>query len=150
MTDLSLNECIPLFISQSTISTEVNNTGTWRFVRPIYQEKTAPCSQACPAGQDIPRIEMLAKWGMFQEAWQTILRENPLPAVCGRVCFHPCERACNRKDFDEAVAVHCLERFIGDKAIAENYPIPEKTAQDNGKQIAIAGSDPAGLSAAWF
>ena len=156
MTDLSLNECIPLFISQSTISTEVNNTGTWRFVRPIYQEKTAPCSQACPAGQDIPRIEMLAKSGMFEQAWQTILLENPLPAVCGRVCFHPCERACNRQDFDEAVAVHCLERFIGDKAIAENYPVPDPSELEASaprifdKHIAIAGSGPAGLSAAWF
>ncbi|HAO22353.1 MAG TPA: hypothetical protein DCQ37_18940, partial [Desulfobacteraceae bacterium] len=61
-----MTECIPLFISQSSISTEINNTGTWRFVRPVYQEKTAPCSEACPVGEDIPKIEMLASRGMFK------------------------------------------------------------------------------------
>lgn len=145
-----MTECIPLSISQSSISTEINNTGTWRFVRPIYQEKTAPCSEACPAGEDIPKIEMLASRGMFKEAWQTILAENPFPAVCGRVCFHFCEGSCNRTEFDSPLAVHCLERFLGDKGIAEKFSIPESAFENNGKRVAIAGSGPAGLSAAWF
>jgi len=145
-----MTECIPLFISQSSISTEINNTGTWRFVRPVYQEKTAPCSDACPVGEDIPKIEMLASRGMFKEAWQTILTENPFPAVCGRVCFHFCEGSCNRAEFDSPIAVHCLERFLGDQAIAQKFPIPESAFENNGKRVAIAGSGPAGLSAAWF
>ncbi|MCK5195667.1 MAG: hypothetical protein KAQ71_17775, partial [Desulfobulbaceae bacterium] len=82
---------ISIFISRSSMTTEVNKTGSWRFVRPKYDEKTAPCSAACPAGEDIGRIEMLASQGLIKEAWETILIENPFPAVCGRVCFHPCE-----------------------------------------------------------
>ncbi len=150
---------IPLYISRSEISTEGNRTGFWRFVRPGYDEKTAPCSRACPAGEDIARIEMLAGRGMYMAAWETILRENPFPAVCGRVCFHPCERACNRQELDGAVSVNRLERFIGDMAIAEAYALPHPFYGDDresdrrsavGKRIAIAGSGPAGLSAAYF
>lgn len=150
---------IPLYISRSELPTTVNKTGFWRFVRPEYCEKTAPCSQACPAGEDIPRIEMLAAKGMFLAAWETILRENPFPAVCGRVCFHPCEGMCNRKELDYPVSINRLERFIGDMAIREAYAIPHPFYGDDaesekrsarGRRIAIAGSGPAGLSAAWF
>jgi NADPH-dependent glutamate synthase beta subunit-like oxidoreductase len=104
-----ISRTVPLLVSHSSISTEINKTGSWRFVRPTYDEKTAPCSTACPAGEDIGRIEMLAHQGSFRKAAATILKENPFPAVCGRVCFHPCENACNRGEFDEPVAIHCLE-----------------------------------------
>ncbi|OQX28156.1 MAG: hypothetical protein BWK80_01760 [Desulfobacteraceae bacterium IS3] len=145
-------EEIPLLIPRSSITTEVNKTGSWRFVSPKYDEKTAPCSVACPAGEDIARIEMLANRRMFREAWETVMMENPLPAVCGRVCFHSCERACNRGQFDQPVAIHHLERFLGDLAISENYqmPVPERISEKSKKRIAIAGSGPAGLSAAYF
>src|SRR5512136_922849 len=105
-----------LFISCSYLSTESNKTGSWRFLRPRYEEKTAPCSAVCPAGEDIGRIEMLTAEGRFHEAWETVLRENPFPGICGRVCYHPCERVCNRGEFDEPVAVHILERFLADAA----------------------------------
>ncbi len=150
---------IPLYISRSQMPTTVNKTGFWRFVRPEYCEKTAPCSQACPAGEDIPRIEMLAAKGMFIAAWETILRENPFPAVCGRVCFHPCESVCNRMELDKPLSINRVERFIGDIAIRDAYAIPHPFYGDDaesekraarGKRIAIAGSGPAGLSAAWF
>ncbi len=140
---------IPFAISRSRITTEVNKTGSWRFVRPIFQEKTAPCSQACPAGEDIPKIELHLVRGDVRTAWQTIMAENPFPSVCGRVCFHPCEGQCNRREFDEAVSIHRMERFIGDTALVDNYPAPEK-APKTGKRIAIVGGGPAGLSAAYF
>ncbi len=139
-----------LFISRSTMNTESNKTGAWRFVRPEYTEKRAPCNTACPAGEDIPRIEFLAAKGFYQDAWNLILQENPFPAVCGRVCFHPCERYCNRNEFDNSVAIHRIERFIGDSAISEDWISEIKPAPVNGKRIAIAGSGPAGLSAACF
>ena len=96
MKDPIIDKQLPLFIPHPSISTAVNKTGSWRFFHPKYEEKTAPCSASCPVGQDIPRIELLASRGTLKDAWQTILAENPFPAVCGRVCFHPCESACNR------------------------------------------------------
>ncbi|HDL08537.1 MAG TPA: hypothetical protein ENG35_07375, partial [Desulfobacteraceae bacterium] len=122
----------------------------WRFVSPMFEEKTAPCSAACPAGEDIGRIEMLTAQGLFKRAWEAILMENPFPSVCGRICFHPCENFCNRKEFDESIALHSLERFLGDIAIAEGLNQPLKNLPANGKKIAIAGAGPAGLSAAFF
>ncbi|MEJ2731208.1 MAG: FAD-dependent oxidoreductase [Deltaproteobacteria bacterium] len=141
---------IPLFLPHSSTSTAANKTGSWRYVRPVYDEKTSPCSAACPAGEDIARIEMLLSRNLIQEAWETILEENPFPAVCGRVCFHNCEGSCNRGQMDEPVAIHQLERFIGDAAISTTE-IPEiKTLPGNGKKVAIVGSGPAGLGAAYF
>ncbi|MCX5841867.1 MAG: NAD(P)-binding protein [Deltaproteobacteria bacterium] len=140
----------PLFMPRTYLTTESNKTGSWRFLRPRYDEKTSPCSATCPAGEDIARIEMLATQGLFKEAWETILRENPFPSVCGRVCFHPCEGQCNRREFDTAVAIHSLERFLADTAI--RYGIkPDLEKRSSQKQkIAVIGAGPAGLSAAWF
>jgi NADPH-dependent glutamate synthase beta subunit-like oxidoreductase len=140
----------PLFMPRTYLSTQGNKTGSWRFVRPRYDEKTSPCSAACPAGEDIARVEMLAAQGLFKEAWETILLENPFPSVCGRVCFHPCEDLCNRREFDAAVAIHSLERFLADTSI--RYGIkPDLAKRPPRKQkIAIVGAGPAGLSAAWF
>lgn len=143
-------EDIPLFISRSNITTEINKTGSWRFARPKYDEKTSPCSAACPAGEDIARIQMLANQESFKEAVHTILIENPFPAVCGRVCFHPCETACNRTEFDEPIAIRCLERFLGDFAIQESMKLPPKKLPENGKRVCIAGAGPAGLAAGYF
>ncbi|UCF91139.1 MAG: FAD-dependent oxidoreductase [Desulfobacterales bacterium] len=141
---------VPLFVPCSRTSTEVNKTGSWRYLRPTYTEKTAPCGAACPAGEDIARIAMLASRGLFQEAWETILQENPFPAVCGRVCFHPCEGACNRAQLDEPIAIHQLERFLGDTALAAGTQaaVNERSAQ--GRKAAVVGAGPAGLAAAFF
>lgn len=141
---------IPLFVPHSNTSCEVNKTGSWRFYHPKFEEKTAPCSAACPVGEDIARIEMLASWGLLKDAWQTILNENPFPAVCGRVCFHPCESACNRANMDEPIAIHNLERFLGDNAIAKESSADFHMKPANGTKVAIAGAGPAGLSAAFF
>jgi NADPH-dependent glutamate synthase beta subunit-like oxidoreductase len=143
-------EKIPLFISRSHILTDINKTGSWRFVRPIYREKTAPCSTACPAGEDIARIEMFFNQKRYEDALKTILLENPFPSVCGRVCFHPCERVCNRADHDEPVAIHAMERFIGDTAIRDELKPRLKTLPANGKTVCIIGAGPAGLAAAYF
>ena len=101
-------------------------------------------------GQDIPRIEMLASRDLLEDAWQTILDENPFPAVCGRVCFHPCESACNRTNMDDPIAIHNLERFLGDTAITEKTQSALNTLPSTGKKVAIAGAGPAGLAAAYF
>jgi NADPH-dependent glutamate synthase beta subunit-like oxidoreductase/Pyruvate/2-oxoacid:ferredoxin oxidoreductase delta subunit len=139
-----------LFIPCSYLSTESNKTGSWRFLRPRYEEKTAPCSAACPAGEDIGRIEMLTAEGRFHEAWETVLRENPFPGICGRVCYHPCERVCNRGEFDEPVAVHILERFLADAAARfELKPGLDRLAP-RAEKIAVVGSGPSGLAAAYF
>jgi NADPH-dependent glutamate synthase beta subunit-like oxidoreductase len=143
-------EEIPLFISRSSTTTEINKTGSWRFARPKYDEKIAPCSAACPAGEDISRIEMLTNQGLFEDAIETILIENPFPAVCGRVCFHPCETACNRADFDESIAIHCIERFLGDFAIWKATKLSLSKLSDNGKRVCIVGAGPAGLAGSYF
>jgi 2-oxoacid:acceptor oxidoreductase delta subunit (pyruvate/2-ketoisovalerate family) len=141
---------IPLLVPHSSQSTESNKTGSWRFLRPLFDEKTSPCSAACPAGEDIARIEMLTAQGLFKEAWETILRENPFPSVCGRICPHPCEGVCNRREYDEAVAVHTVERFLAETASRYDLkPNVEKLTAKKQK-VAVVGGGPAGLSTAYF
>jgi len=139
-----------LLIPISSMTSEENKTGSWRFLRPRFENKTAPCSAACPAGEDIPQIEMLTAQGEFKEAWEMILRENPFPAVCGRVCFHRCESFCNRANYDEAIAVHTMERFLADTAARYDFHPPAPVASPRQERIAIVGGGPAGLAAAWF
>ncbi|MGA2331374.1 MAG: FAD-dependent oxidoreductase [Syntrophales bacterium] len=141
---------LPLLIPCSSQSTESNKTGSWRFLRPQFDEKTSPCSAACPAGEDIARIEMLSAQGSFKEAWEMILRENPFPGVCGRVCPHPCEGVCNRKEFDESIAIHAIERFLAETATRYDLKpiLPQLAAKK--QRIAIVGAGPAGLSASYF
>jgi len=141
---------MPLFYARSHMSTEINKTGMWRFVRPRYDEKTAPCSVACPAGTDISRIEMQISRGLFKEAGETLLWENPFPSTCGHVCFHPCEASCNRNEWDEPVAIQHLERFLGDTVLSNGKERAMNPLPDNGKRVAIVGAGPAGLSAAYF
>lgn len=139
-----------LLIPRSCLTTEGNKTGSWRFLRPRYEDKTAPCAAGCPAGEDIPKIEMLTAQGFFKEAWETILRENPFPAVCGRVCFHPCEGSCNRGEYDDSIAVHALERFLSDTAARYDLRPSFTRLPSREERIAVVGAGPAGLAAAWF
>lgn len=139
-----------LFLPRSTTSTEGNKTGSWRFLRPRYDEKTAPCSTGCPTGEDIARIQMLTAQGLFKEAWETILYENPLPGVCGRVCYHPCEGFCNRREFDEAVAIHTVERFLADTAARYGLKPELSRLPSRPEKIAVVGAGPAGLAGAYF
>lgn len=145
-----MKDSIPLFVPHSFRTTESNKTGSWRFLRPRYDEKTAPCSAACPAGEDIGRIEMLTARGLFKEAWETILKENPLPAACGRVCLRPCEKECNRREFDEGIGIRTMERFLADTAARyELKPSLERLSSQN-RKMAVVGAGPAGLAAAYF
>ena len=139
-----------LYMPRSCFSTESNKTGSWRFLRPRYEEKTSPCSASCPVGEDIARIQMLTAQGLFKEAWEVILLENPLPGVCGRVCFHPCETVCNRIEFDSGIAIHTIERFLADTAARYDLKPVMESAPPRKEKIAIVGAGPAGLSAAWF
>ena len=141
---------MPLLIPRSYLTTEGNKTGSWRFLRPHYEERTAPCSAACPTGQDIGRIEMLTAGGFFKEAWETVLMENPFPGICGRVCYHPCERLCNRREFDEAVAIHTLERFLADTASRYGLKSALEKLPAKRQKVAVVGSGPSGLAFAYF
>ncbi|MCG6917868.1 MAG: FAD-dependent oxidoreductase [Deltaproteobacteria bacterium] len=140
----------PLVIPCSYLTTEGNKTGSWRFLRPQYEEKTSPCSAACPSGEDIARIQMLTAQGSFKEAWETILVENPFPGVCGRVCYHPCELQCNRREFDEPVAIHTIERFLADTASRYELKFGLDKLAAKKQKIAVIGSGPSGLAAAYF
>lgn len=150
MKDPLIDKQLPLFIPHSSTTTAVNKTGSWRFFHPKFEEKTAPCSASCPTGQDIARIEMLASQDRLKDAWQAIIDENPFPAICGRVCFHPCESACNRAGLDDSIAIHSLERFLGDMAITDATRPAVGPLPTNGKKVAIVGAGPAGLAAAYF
>ena len=131
-------------VSRSADPMAWNHTGSWRFLRPRYQDKDAPCSAACPAAEDIPLVELLASQGRFAEAWQRIREENPLPAVCGRVCFHPCEGACNRGEYDDPVAVNSLERHLADQAHRQKLTAGAAPAP-SGKRVAVVGAGFSGL-----
>ncbi len=125
----------------------VNLTGYWRETRPYREERLSPCRAACPAGEDIPTYIAHALAGDFEQAFLTICEENPLPAVCGRVCYHPCEGSCLRKQLDEAVTIHWIERFAGDYGLTHlAFSPPEK---ESGARVAVVGSGPAGLSCAY-
>jgi NADPH-dependent glutamate synthase beta subunit-like oxidoreductase len=110
----SLAEMPPLPVSLGTTLT--NHTGTWRYIRPYYQDRTPPCNHACPAGSDIVHWLAALAEGDDEAAWRLLVTENPLPGVCGRVCPHPCEVECNRREFGGAIAIHALERYLADEA----------------------------------
>jgi len=131
----------------STASSLLNKTGSWKFAEPQFIDRSSPCNQQCPAGEDITGYMYLAGQERFDEAWQLIMEENPFPATMGRVCFHTCEDTCNRKDHDEALAIHTVERFIGDYGLSSGLKVPIKENKD--KKVAIVGAGPGGLSAAY-
>lgn len=126
-----------------------NLTGSWRNVRPYYDFKISPCRLGCPAAEDIQRYIFLVSEKRYEEAWKTIIDKNPMPAVTGRVCFHPCMDKCTRKDFDEAINIPAIERSLGDMGLA-NPGWMEKTAGSKEEKVAVVGSGPAGLSAAFY
>ena len=123
-------------------------TGPVRTQRPIYQDLLPPCNNACPAGENIQAWLALVQAGQYERAWQTIMRDNPLPAVHGRVCYHPCESNCNRKEVDSSVSIHAVERFLGDQALLQGWKV-KPDAPPSGKRILVVGGGPSGLSAAY-
>ena len=125
-------------------------------LRPRYVERTPPCADRCPHGNEIRDvlvgIAQCQAYGRtpaqaFELAWREITGRNPFPAVCGRICQHPCELGCNRKDKDGAVAIHLIERFLGDYAIAHQFKLTKLEA-NSAASVAIVGAGPAGLSCA--
>jgi NADPH-dependent glutamate synthase beta subunit-like oxidoreductase len=128
--------------------TREKGTGPVRTRRPVYVDLLPPCNNACPAGEDVQAWLALAEAGQFRAAWRTLVRDNPLPAVHGRVCYHPCETACNRDAFDAAVRIHAVERFLGDLATAEGWALPVDRPP-SGKHVLVVGAGPSGLSAAY-
>jgi NADPH-dependent glutamate synthase beta subunit-like oxidoreductase len=143
MTDKSTDLTQPLDLTQERLT-----TGPFRHQRPLYVDLLPPCNNACPAGENIQGWLAHAQAGRFQEAWQTIVRDNPMPAVHGRVCYHPCESNCNRGKLDSAVSIHAVERFLGDMANEQGW-MPVIEAEPSGKRVLIVGAGPSGLSAAY-
>lgn len=123
-------------------------TGPVRTRRPIYVDLLPPCNHACPAGENVQAWLAHAQAGRFRDAWLTLVRDNPLPAVEGRVCYHPCESSCNRAQLDSAVSIHAVERFLGDLATGEGWRLPIE-ATPTGRRALIVGAGPSGLSAAY-
>ncbi len=125
-------------------------TGNFRFFRPVYRDKTPPCNHACPTGEKIQRYLDFVKHDRYLDGYLTIVEDNPMPSVTGRVCYHPCETACNRAAHDEPIGIRSVERFLGDfgLALAEN-PITKDLPPLNGITVAIVGSGPAGLACAY-
>ena len=137
----------PFAITLDPASSLANHTGNWRSMRPIYVDHLPPCNQACPAGENIQEWLYEAEEGQYEQAWRKIMEENPFPAIHGRVCYHPCENACNRGQLDEAVGIHAVERFLGDYAIEQSWKIEAGVA--SGKSVLVVGAGPSGLSAAY-
>ena len=135
-------------MSLSFEGTLATKTGTWRYLTPAYLNKLAPCNEACPAGEDVEAAMVLSGQADYLGAWEKIIQENPLPRVCGRVCFHPCEGSCNRKEYDEPTAINALERFVGDTAYQSGKRLPPP-AEKKKEKVAVIGSGPAGLSCAY-
>ena len=125
-------------------------TGNFRFYRPVYRDKTPPCNHACPTGEQIQKYLDHVKHDRYLDGYLTILEDNPMPAVTGRVCYHPCETACNRAVHDEPIGIRGVERFLGDFGLklADN-PVKPGLPPLNGQTVAIVGSGPGGLGCAY-
>ncbi len=123
-------------------------TGDWRVTRPVHLHRASPCHNACPAGEN-PQAYLALVEEDPHAAWESLVSANPLPAVTGRVCHHPCEIECNRGKFDEPVAIHAIERFLGDRAIEHGWDYPVGKPASDAPEVAVVGAGPAGLSAAY-
>ncbi|MCW2906080.1 MAG: preT [Actinomycetia bacterium] len=125
-------------------------TGNFRFFRPVYKDKTPPCNNACPTGEQIQKYLDFVKHERYLDGYLTIMEDNPMPSVTGRVCYHPCETACNRAEHDEPIGIRSVERFLGDYGLdLPEEPIKDTLPPLNGTTVAIVGSGPAGLAAAY-
>jgi formate dehydrogenase (NADP+) beta subunit len=127
--------------------TIAKGTNAVRWQRAAYVDLLPPCNNACPAGLNIQAWLSLAQAGNYEDAWHKYMEENPLPAIHGRACYHPCESACNRQHLDESVAIHSLDRFLGDLAIEKSWTVP--VGAKTGKRVLVVGAGPAGLSCAY-
>ena len=138
----------PFAITLEVGSSRANHTGSWRVERAVYVDRMPPCNDGCPAGENIQQWLYHAEPGDYEAAWRQIVEDNPFPAVMGRICYHPCETACNRAQLDEAVGINSIERFLGDLAIERGWPLPPAGAP-SGKRVLVVGGGPSGLSATY-
>jgi 2-oxoacid:acceptor oxidoreductase delta subunit (pyruvate/2-ketoisovalerate family) len=138
----------PFAITLDPGSSLANRTGSWRTFRPVYLDRLPPCNAACPAGENIQGWLFHAESGDYETAWRALVDNNPLPAIMGRVCYHPCEGACNRQHVDDAVGINSIERFLGDEAIKRGWQFARPTTR-SGKKVLVVGAGPSGLSAAY-
>lgn len=137
----------PFAITLDPASSLLNHTGSWRTERPVYVSRLPPCNHACPAGEASQAWLAVAEEGRYEQAWRIIMEANPFPATMGRVCYHPCENACNRGQLDTAVGINSVERFLGDQAIRQRWQVTP--GADSGKRVMVIGAGPAGLACAY-
>ena len=147
MSNSTVEQSIPFAVTLDVGSSLLNKTGSWRTERPVYVDRLPPCNHACPAGENIQAWLGYAEEGDYEAAWRQIMEDNPLPATMGRVCYQPCEGACNRAHLDEAVGINSVERFLGDQALKYGWSIA--AGKPSGKRVMIVGAGPGGLSAAY-
>ena len=143
-----MSKQLPFAITLDPGTSLANHTGSWRTLKPLYQDRLPPCNNACPAGENIQGWLYHAEEGNYKKAWHLLMEDNPMPAIMGRVCYHPCEGSCNRTELDEPVAIHAVERFLGDQALKHGWK-PYFDKGSTGKRVLIIGAGPSGLSAAY-
>jgi len=130
------------------LASTTGRAGPVRSRKPVYVDLLPPCNNACPAGENCQEWLRLAKLGQPKAAWTQLVRDNPMPAVHGRVCYHPCETVCNRGDLDAPIGIHAVERYLGDMAIEQGWTF-ERPRNNTGFKVLVVGSGPAGLSCAY-
>jgi NADPH-dependent glutamate synthase beta subunit-like oxidoreductase len=138
----------PFAITLDPGSSLANKTGSWRTERPVYVNRLPPCNAQCPAGEDIQGWLFHAESGDYESAWRHLTRDNPFPAIMGRVCYHTCEGVCNRANLDSAVGINSVERFLGDEALKKGWKFMLPKAE-SGKRVLVVGAGPSGMSAAY-
>ncbi len=140
---------LPIGATAVGLPPQKRKTGLWRYMRPTIIERTPPCQAACPAGNWIQRFVGAVAAGRDEEAYQALKLENPFPGVCGRVCYHPCEEACNRVEVDGATSIHAVERHLAER-FAKRSQTPPAAAKEKNRRVGVVGSGPAGLAGAYF
>jgi NADPH-dependent glutamate synthase beta subunit-like oxidoreductase len=125
-----------------------SRAGPVREERPVYVDLLPPCNAGCPAGENIQAWLSLVQTGEFEQAWRALVADNPLAAIHGRVCYHPCESVCNRANLDSAVSIHAIERFLGDMALERAWRFAAPPARTD-RRVLVIGAGPSGLSAAY-
>jgi len=138
----------PFAITLDPGSSLANRTGSWRTSRPVYLDRLPPCNKQCPAGEDIQGWLFHAESGDYENAWRHLTKDNPFPAIMGRVCYHTCESACNRGQLDAPVGINSVEHFLGDEALKRGWKLTAP-AVETGKHVLVVGAGPSGMSAAY-
>jgi len=140
----------PFAITLDVGTSLANRTGSWRTERPVYVDRLPPCNAQCPAGENIQGWLFHAESGDYEAAWRVLVRDNPFPAIMGRVCYHSCEGACNRGKLDAPVGINAVERFLGDEALRRGWQFDAaECAPSSGRRVLVVGAGPSGLSAAY-